>query len=68
MTSPPSPNPSEEESPEEAERAAEELLQFFRTLPTVARRAYEALAEADRTYGEDVGAQKRAAGAAKGVE
>lgn len=43
------------------ERAAEDLLQFFRTLPTSARRAYEALAEADLTYGEDVAAQKQAA-------
>lgn len=39
--------------------AVEDLVRFFRALPADARREYDALAELDRTYGEDVVAERR---------
>ena len=45
--------------PPAATAAAEDLVRFFRALPAAARREYDALAQLDRTYGEDVVAEQR---------
>ena len=39
---------------------AADLVAFFRALGPDARREYEALAQSDRTFGEDVVAERRA--------
>jgi hypothetical protein len=49
-----------------AEQEAEELARFFRELSPASRREYEALAEADRAYGEDLEAERRAAARSPG--
>jgi hypothetical protein len=54
-------DPSEHEP--HPEELAADLVAFFRGLGAAARRDYEALAEADRSFGEDVRAERRAAGA-----
>lgn len=41
------------------------LVRFFFALPREARREYDALAERDRRFGEDVAAEQRAAEDAK---
>jgi hypothetical protein len=46
----------------EAVEPSDEIVAFFRALPAEARAEYEALAELDRRFGEDVDAE-RAAGA-----
>lgn len=43
----------------------EDLVAFFVSLPPSARREYEALAELDRRFGEDVEAERRARGLEK---
>jgi len=45
------------EPPSDAAGQADDLVRFFRALRGPARDAYLALAEADRTYGEDVAAE-----------
>lgn len=47
------------DSPEDG---ALDLLRFFRALAPSARREYEALAEKDLEFGEDVGRERRAGG------
>ena len=42
-----------------------DLVRFFRALAPEARREYEALARTDRTYGEDVTAERRSRDGAK---
>ncbi len=52
-------------TPEESSTAEEEVLdlvRFFGSLPTEAKRQYERLAEADRTFGEDVARERAEAG------
>ena len=41
---------------------ASDLVKFFRALRPEARREYEALAKKDLEFGEDVAAERRAAG------
>ena len=41
------------------DEATDDLVSFFRSLPVEARREYDALAELDRTFGEDVMAEHR---------
>lgn len=41
---------------------ATDLVRFFRALTAEARRDYEALAQKDLQFGEDVAAERRAAG------
>lgn len=38
----------------------EDVAEFFRSLPEARRREYQALAELDRRFGEDVAAEERA--------
>ena len=40
----------------------EDVAKFFASLPKAVRREYEALAELDRRFGEDVAAERRARG------
>jgi hypothetical protein len=40
--------------------ASDDLVRFFRALREAAQREYRALAEADRSFGEDVSAERRA--------
>jgi hypothetical protein len=40
--------------------AASDLLSFFHALPEAARKEYRELAEADRSFGENVVAERRA--------
>lgn len=40
----------------------EDVITFFHGLPSTRRREYEALAELDRRFGEDVVAERRAGG------
>lgn len=47
-------------SQDEHDDAADDLVRFFRALRPDARREYEALAEKDRAFGEDVTKEKRA--------
>jgi hypothetical protein len=42
--------------------AEDALVAFFEGLPADARREYAALAELDRRFGEDVGAERRESG------
>lgn len=48
---------------DEHSEPANDLVRFFRALRPEARREYEALAARDREFGEDVAAERRAAGA-----
>ncbi|HVH43731.1 MAG TPA: hypothetical protein VM925_15360 [Labilithrix sp.] len=41
----------------------EDVVAFFRSLPPARRREYEALAELDRRFGEDVQAERGETGA-----
>lgn len=50
----------ESSEPSESLAVGDDLVAFFRSLPPEARRQYEALAELDRRFGEDVEAQQRA--------
>lgn len=43
-----------------AGEASDEIVAFFRALPAEARAEYEALAELDRRFGEDVEAERAA--------
>jgi hypothetical protein len=48
------------EDPARTAQLVEELVAFFEALPPPARREYEALAQLDRRFGEDVMAERRA--------
>ena len=50
---------------DEHSEGTNDLVRFFRALTPEARREYEALAEIDREFGEDVAAERRSSDAAK---
>jgi hypothetical protein len=51
-------NDGNEDNTTANKRASDDLVAFFRALPAEARREYEALAELDRRFGEDVQAEQ----------
>lgn len=51
-----------------ARDVGDDLLAFFRSLSPSARREYEALAELDRRFGEDVASEQRARGGPRADE
>lgn len=54
------PFPPKPEASSESVESGNALVAFFRSLSPEARRQYEALADLDRRFGEDVEAEKRA--------
>ncbi len=55
-------DPSRRGDPTDPEGGARDLVSFFLSLDPAARREYDALAARDREFGEDVAAERRAAG------
>ncbi len=53
-----------EEPRDDPSKSADDLVRFWRALAPAARREYEALAQRDREFGEDVMAEQRDAGVA----